>query len=538
MTGILIVDDTPVIRSTLLNILGKQETGFAQTWEAANGEEAVQMARTHKPDIIIMDIKMPILTGLQAASIIRQEHPDIKIVMLTAYNEFTYVQKALKLGVRDYLLKPVRPNKLLELLTEIRHEIEEERRNLRTVEIVKDSLQKTLPVIEANVVENLIRGTRPEGTTINESLSYLGKQLLWPAVLVIKIDNFDQFANQRTAAELQQIYKSLVVLVRQQLPDLQHALVGYSSPGRVVVIISTEMGLATASQLRELGEKIHRAVVAEMPFTVTIGLGKRYMELESLPLSYAEANLARRYHSRAQGNLVVSIDDIEDTLPTENDHALYLVQKERELVKMVQSNQQQEAQRLTNDVADYLSQRYSTRPEAMKNHCAELVTLVAWGVIGAGVGEQRILDVLHQQVRALASWKTIPEIRAWTLNSLAEMMTFVQNKVQRPDAVQQALSYLQGNYRRGDISLQEVADEVNLSQSHLSAQFKTAVGMSYVKYLTLLRVNEAKRLLRTTDQSVTSIAEAVGYPNATNFYRHFQRRVGMTPAAYRETVSV
>ncbi|MCB8968257.1 MAG: helix-turn-helix transcriptional regulator [Ardenticatenaceae bacterium] len=174
----------------------------------------------------------------------------------------------------------------------------------------------------------------------------------------------------------------------------------------------------------------------------------------------------------------------------------------------------------------------------MKNHCAELVTLVAWGVIGAGVGEQRILDVLHQQVRALASWKTIPEIRAWTLNSLAEMMTFVQNKVQRPDAVQQALSYLQGNYRRGDISLQEVADEVNLSQSHLSAQFKTVGGMSYVKYLTLLRVNEAKRLLRTTDQSVTSIAEAVGYPNATNFYRHFQRRVGMTPAAYRETVSV
>ncbi|MCB8968259.1 MAG: response regulator [Ardenticatenaceae bacterium] len=128
MAGILIVDDTPVIRSTLLNILGKQETGFTQTWEAANGEEAVQLARTHKPDIIIMDIKMPILTGLQAASIIRQEHPDIKIVMLTAYNEFTYVQKALKLGVRDYLLKPVRPNKLLELLTEIRHEIEEERR--------------------------------------------------------------------------------------------------------------------------------------------------------------------------------------------------------------------------------------------------------------------------------------------------------------------------------------------------------------------------------------------------------------------------
>jgi len=534
MSGILVVDDMPVIRSALVHILTEENSGVSAVWEAADGEEAIQLARAHKPDIILMDIKMPGLTGLQATAVIRRELPETKIVVLTAYNEFSYVQKALKLGARDYLLKPVRPNKLLELLAEIHQEIEQEKRDLRTVEIVKDSLQKTMPVIEANLVENLIRGTQPEGTSAEESLAYLGKRLLWPVVLVTKIDGYDALSQKQPAAASQQLVTSLTRIVRQELPDPQRALVGYSYPGRVVAIISTEMHLATAQQLRSLGEKICTAVAATMPFTVTVGLGKRYMDLESIPLSYAEANLARRYHSHLTGNAVVGIDDVPD-LPADGDSGTYMVQKERELVQLVQTNQQHSGQKLLNHILDYLSQRYSAAPEAMKNHCAELATLVAWGVVDAGVNDPKVLNVLQQQVRALAHWKTIPEIRAWTLNSLAEMMTFMQEMSQRPDAVQQALAYIQGNYQRADISLQEVAEAVNLSQSHLSSQFKTAVGLSYVKYLTSIRLNEAQRLLRTTDQSVATIAETVGYPNVTNFYRHFQRQVGMTPATYRES---
>ncbi len=534
MSKILIVDDMPVIRSALVHILAEQDSGISIVWEAANGEEAVQLARDHKPDIILMDIKMPGLTGLQATAVIRREQPDVKIVMLTAYNEFAYVQKALKLGARDYLLKPVRPTKLLELLAEIQQEIEQERRDLRTVEIVKDSLQKSLPVIEANLVENLIRGTQPEGNSAEESLAYLGKRLVWPAVLVTKIDNFDTISQSQSPAALQQLITSLIKIIRQELHDPQRALVGHSNPGRVVAIISTEMHLATTQQLRGFGEKICTAVSTTMPFTVTIGLGKRYMALESIPLSYAEANLARRYHSHLPGNAVVGIDDLQD-LPAEGESGAYIVQKERELVQMVQANQQQNAQKLINHIVDYLSQRYSTTPEAMKNHCAELVTLTAWGVVGAGVNDPKVLNVLQRQVRALDSWNTLSEIRAWTLNSLAEMMTFMQEKPHRPDAVQQALAYIHENYQRADISLHEVAEVVNLSPSHLSSQFKTAVGMSYVKYLTSVRLNEAQKQLRTTDQSVATIAEAVGYPNVTNFYRHFQRQIGVTPATYRES---
>lgn len=534
MAGILIVDDIPVIRSALVRILSQKEPLFAPIFEATNGEEAIALARSHKPDVILMDIKMPAMTGLQATAVIRSELPSIKIVMLTAYNEFSYVQKALKLGARDYILKPVRPQKLLDLLIEIKQEIQKERQELRTVEIVKKSLQKTLPVIETNLVENLIRGTTPEDTTVEEALAYLGKRLLWPAVLVVKIDNFNQFIQGKQEKDLQPIINTLIKLVRDMIPESQRALIGHSGPGRVVAIISTEQSLATPKQLREFGKKLCQLIATQMPFTVTIGLGKRRMELESIPLSYAEANLARRYHGRSPGNRVVSIDDIVDDLPEKDNPSRYLVQRERQLLKIVLLNQNQEAQQLTNEIIDYLAQRYHTTLDAMKNHCAELITLIARGIIDSGSDESATLNVLHQQVRALASWNTAPEIRAWALNSLVEMMTLVQSGSQHQDAVQTAVTYINKHYQRSDLSLSEVAESVSLSQSHFSSQFKTKIGTSYVKYLTALRIDEAKKLLLTSDHSVASIAQMVGYPNVTNFYRHFRRDTKMTPAAYRQ----
>jgi two-component system, response regulator YesN len=538
MSKILLVDDMPVIRSVIGQILKQQNLGFSAIWEAANGIEAVEMARTYKPDIILMDIKMPGLTGLQATERIRQQNPTIKIVMLTAYDEFTYVQKALKLGARDYLLKPVRPDKLVELLVEIQQEIKQERRDMRTVELVKDSLQKTLPVLETNLVENLIRGTLPDDASIEESLSYLGKRLIWPVVMVTKIDNFDQIMRNRAGAEVQQIYAMLVHLVRQELPDPNRALVGYSSPGRVVAIVSTDQHLATTMQMRELGNRIFQTIVSQTPFTVTIGFGKRYRNIESIPFSYAEANLARRYYRHLAKQTVIGIEEVEDVLPPGSDSIMYRVQRERELVKAVTTNQQKIAQNLVNEIIDYLAQRYQGTPEAMKNHCTELVTLIAWGAINTGVSEAQILEALHQQVRALSSWKTGAEIRAWTLNSMTEIMTLVQARLQRRDAVQDAITYIHGHYQRSDISLQEVADAVNLSQSYLSSQFKARTGVNYMRYLTRVRLEEAQKLLRTTDLSIAQVAEAVGYPNVTNFYRHFQRQTNMTPAMYRQPKNV
>lgn len=534
MGCILVVDDMPVIRSTLSSVLSKREDLFSPILEASNGEEAVALARIHKPDVVLMDIKMPQLNGLQATAVIRRENPNTKVLILSAYDEFSYVQKALKFGARDYLLKPVRPSRLLDLLVEIKQEIQDERRELRTVEIVKESLQKTLPIIETNLVENLVRGTNVEGVTNSEALAYLGKRISWPAVLVIKVDAFDRFVQGKSKTAVQQMHSSLVNLVQEMLPEPQRALIGYSNPGRVILIVSADQSLATAGQLHEFGERLRRVISDLLSVTATVGVGKRHLELESIPLSYAEANLARRYYGRAEGNQVVGMDEIVDDLPDDQAPSRYLIEKELQVVKFVELNQNDEARQLINEIVDYLARSHYLQPGTMRNHCAELVTLVAWGAINAGLDEPKILRLLNEQVRVLSSWRTVPEIRAWTLNSLGEVMALVEGASQRQDAIEVAVAYIHKHFRRSDLMQKEVADAVSLSQSHFGSQFKTRMNMSYVKYLTAVRLDEAKKLLLTTDYSVAHVSEMVGYPNVTNFYRHFRSDTNMTPAAFRE----
>jgi two-component system response regulator YesN len=537
MSSILIVDDMPAIRAALARILTEHQMDFDPILEAATGEEAVQLALQYQPDIVLMDIKMPALNGLQATARIRKQLPNIKIIMLTAYNEFSYVQKALKLGARDYLLKPVRPDKLAALLEDVQEEIRLEKRDMRTVKIVKDSLQKTMPVIETNLVENLIRGAIPEGGAVAESLAYLGKRLRWPVVLVAKIDNYGDFMQKRPPAARQKIQVDLVNQMRQQVPEPQRTLVGYSHPGRVVLIVSTDQHLITTQKLYTFADNLRHSIAQKSPFSVTIGIGNQYVEMDSIPLSYAEANLARRYQSQQQGNRVIHINDVPTLASDGNSARAFPVQRERQLVQSVQTNQPQRAHQLTNEIVDYLAQHYNAEPEAIKNHCTELVTLVAWGVIKAGAVEHQVLETLHQQVRALSAWKSVADVRRWTLNSIAEMFAIVQHLSQEQDAVQQAVEYIHQNFHRSDISLQEIAERVNLSVSHLSTQFKSKMGMSYVKYLTSVRLQEAQKLLLTSDETVTEIAALVGYPNATNFYRHFRKQFQTTPGAYRQEKS-
>ncbi len=538
MTTVLVVDDLPIIRSGITRILEDCNLELQPIIQAADGLEALNMSRLYRPDIILMDIKMANLTGLQATALIKAELPYSKIVILTGYNEPSYLQKALKLQVRDYLLKPVRPSQLVNLIQEIQQEIEQERREQRTIGIVKDSLQKTLPMFEANLVENLCRGNIQEGDPMDESLSFLGKNLNRPAIMVCKIDHYDTFIQGRSSFDLQQIYTSLVDLIRKELPEPQRTLVSYINPGRVVIILSCDQQLATHESIRELGQRLVDVIAQTQAFTVTIGIGKTYPELKSVPLSYAEANLARRIqNSIAGGNQRVHVDDVQGLTVDSSDHNFYRIQREQELVNCVKNNQQQQAARLVNEIVDYLQQRYAGSMDTFKASCAELITLISWAVIVAGAGEQKTLQVLHNQVQMVESFKTTPELRNWAMNSLVELLAIIQSRIREKGVIQKAVDFIQANYHRSEISLQEVAEAVNFSQSHLGYQFKMEMGVSYMRYLTNLRIEESKRLLRSTDLSVVVIAEQVGYPNVSNFYRHFQQHVEMTPAAFRQSKS-
>jgi two-component system response regulator YesN len=531
MPGTLIADDTPLIRSTLVRILTHRHLAPTPIVEACNGEDAIRLAREVRPEIVLMDIRMPGLDGLQATSVIRTEVPEARVVMLTAYDEFAYAQKALKLGVTDYLLKPVRPDKLEETFTDIANGIRRERERSRDIVGSTAALEHVLPVVERNLVENLIRDALPESDSVLDSIAYLQREIVWPAVIVIKPDDYAAYVASNSVHAVRTLYERMVAITNRNLPEPHRSLVGYSSPGRIIAIVSADGELEPVKARRMLGERIRRQVQQETEITVTVGLGERCPTLDSIPLSYAEANLARRVH--ASGNVVVHIDDLTTGRCTDM-HYLDPVQSECDFVRAIQGFQPDQAYQLFNEILDTLAKRHRDELAPWQNHCAELIALAAWGVVNTRVPTEQVLAVLHSQVMGLAAARNVNEVRSWALNSLMELLGMIDSMAEPDNPVGVALDYIRQEYTRPDLSLNEVADVVGFSPSHLSTLFKEQTGQTYIRTLTALRLEQARHLLRTTDNSVAAVALAVGYRHTTNFYRHFHREEGMTPGDYRE----
>jgi two-component system response regulator YesN len=532
MPGLLVVDDTALIRSTIIKIIARENVDISPVVEAENGEEAVRVAQQHQPDIVFMDIKMPGMNGLQATALIRKALPQTKVVMLTAYDEFSYVQEALKLGAVDYLLKPVRPDKLVEVLVTIQAKIRQEQEQNLAVQKTQHRLEEALPLIEANLVDNLIYRQTPDEYKIEKTLQQLNKTVTMPVVMVIGIDDFDKLIKRQSPERIQEQYTLIAALVRKIMQEKTTALIGQWQLGQLIVILSTEARLNLARALKTLGEEVRQRVIHDLHLNVTVSFGGQCDSLEAIAVSYAEARMTQRQAKNDE--VVVHIDDAGD-LNYPQGHR-YPLAMEKELLDQVRLKEEEVCLGLMNELVDDLVYKYKDAPHILYSYFAELLTLLSRTVIEMGASAPEVFDLSHRYMAVLFTSPSPAQLRAWALNGLSEMLSTVEAKPLHPnkDAVQLAIEHIHQSYQNPDISLRDVAREVGLSSSHLGYLLKDRVGMSYSQYLTSLRVKYAKKLLRTTSMTVSAIAEAVGYPNPTNFYRIFQRETGQTPNAYRQ----
>ncbi len=531
MAGLLVVDDIPIIRSTVARIVTKQKPDLQPVVQASTGEEAINLTRIHQPDIILMDIKMPRLDGLEAVSAIRSEYPTAKIIMLTAFEEFTYAQQALKLGAVDYLLKPIRPTKLIEALSRVESQISEERRRRQEMELVKAQLQQTLPLVEANLLESVIRETSVQDIIeIETMLAALGKTITMPVIVAFVFNPVKPPPSRplRISEELYQ-KQQLTATLQRALPAPDRTLISCRWLAReVILLISTEPAHTKPGYLPDLVETLRRIIETEIGGPVVAGVGLPYPQLNSMGRSYSEACLAC-YTVPASGGVAHIAELQAVTLQALPGHAGW--QQGRQLLASVRQNQYQAGLKVLRKLCAHIEpDSLSGRAQnSVVPHRIRLLILIAWTALEGGASPAGVLKLVQQQI----AWPTAAGAKQWLLHGYTELMSFVESTSHQKEPVQSAVEYIHRNLHRADITLADVAEVVSLSPSHLAHLLKTQLGMSYIKYLTLARIEQAKKLLCTTDFNINTIADMVGYRNLTNFYRLFQRETSLTPAAYR-----
>ena len=538
MYTLLIADDEQLERQALRFIIEKNYPQVQIVGEAGDGASAVRLAMEERPDIVLMDIRMPEINGLEAAKSIRVLLPDTRIVMLTAFDEFSYAKQALSMGAVEYLLKPVRPEELTETLRKVAEGVKAMKNKHQEEEALRKSVTVAMPFIQMSFVYDLISGQVEEMAHYRERAKFLGLAVDPGVALVIDIDNFRKLTLQASELEKQgmkqRLHQSICRAVRARSGVGKAALVAPTGSDNIVVLLGLENAetadSAKAGALRE-AESIRSVVGEELGLSITIGVGRYYGDPRDIYRSYHEAMSALRQRFYLGSSQVIHIEDAPH-LSEGPFH--YPFHAERAVLDKVRCGDRKQAKETLKSLLSEIFAKKS-RLETVKACVLELLVVLSRSAVEGGASLDKLTLLNFQCIQRLNECHEQSDIERWMMEALDQ---FLDNMLENRNSMNlrvmnKACEYIVANCHR-NLPLEEVAQTVHLSPFYFSRLFKKEKGFNFADFITRVRLDRAKKLLLDPDYTVVRIATEVGYQDASYFCRVFRQAMGMTPNQYRQ----
>ncbi|MBB6730239.1 response regulator [Cohnella zeiphila] len=536
----ILVDDEPVVREGLKKTIAWNEHGFELIGDYENGREAWEAACELKPDLIVSDICMPFMDGLELAGLVATTYPYMKMIILTGYDQFEYAQQAIRLKVRDFVLKPITAREMRELLDKVRAEMDEEAKRLEDLGRLQSQLSRSLPLLKERFLERLaaLGMAKPE---IEEGFAYFGLGPLKPPALAIAadIDDFgerDAWLDDEHDAEFLRF--AVFNIFEETAAERGNALVFRTREERSAAIV---YGADDEDELHDaafgLAEDVRHRVEKYLKLTVTLGIGHACSSAEQLPLSYKSALSALDYRFLHGKNRVHGIRDLEGAAP---DTTFSLPDEDRKLATAIKTGASEEAFGLIERMVARL--RSSQGP--MEICYLELQKVVLTLLNAIQELDRNGADGVRTAGRTLwltdlYRFKTLEEIERWLKRTVADLIEEIAAGRSHHLRAQMAKAetYIEERYADEKLSLRELCRHVLMSASYFSLAFKQETGETFVEYLTRVRIEKAKELLAATPLKFYEIAERVGYADPNYFSVLFKKHTGATPRDFRERLA-
>ncbi|GIQ71330.1 hypothetical protein XYCOK13_41540 [Xylanibacillus composti] len=516
MIKLLIADDEHIERMALQRIIEEGLPDVKVVGLAPSGRIAVEQAELLEPDLILMDISMPGMDGLEALARIRGKRPGVTCIMVSAYDDFEYARQAIRLGVKDYLLKPTRPADIVQTVRAVVDALQEERREEGRREQERDRLERLLPIAEADFVTQLLFDHVHE-VHVAEMLPCADQSVQYTvAVLTVVARQEDAGLGREEECACYRVLKQVIHMHAQ-------ARVGPMVARQIPVILLHPSGVSGGQSYRSQAALMLRKLLNRMHnhphFALFVGIGTPVDELDNIRLSYHEALLAS-----ADLSLPAKHCFYEDLKHTSIDEASYL-EVEKQVLEAVRCDNR----------------------DILRQQVLRIVDAYACGGRALLEAQQRLLDVLLIVWRLLqergsdvdkpyfaSQSATYAQLRAATSILLERLLASAdeQRQAMQPEAFANLKSYIMDHAHK-DLSLESIARHVQRSPYYVSKLFKEHFGMNYIDYLTACRIEKAKQLMLDKEKSLKAIAVEVGYHNPNYFSRVFKKICGNSPTAYR-----
>ncbi|KRF21408.1 response regulator [Paenibacillus sp. Soil787] len=521
MIKIIIVDDETIEREALQKIIERGIEGIEVVGHAENGSRAVQLARELEPDLILMDIKMPGLSGLGAIEQIKEQQPMIKYVMVTAYDTFEYARQALQLGVKDYLVKPSKAQTIVEIIQKVVTEIKQEKLLMEKRAAQNRNMQKLLPIVEADVVTQLLFDHIHE-VHLDEMLRLIPREELHAYfVIVVSVIPLEKPDNEEIdvsmpSLQFEEIYRAF----KEQFRAVANGWIGPMSAWQIPVVVFTQLQKSYRSQAVSMVQRLVQMSVGKKAYRLFVGIGEVYHSLEDVRSSYHEALLASR-----NLELPAKISFYESALRQNEDQQVSALVEKR----IVEEARRGNWLRLEYEFLQVI-QRYEMAGIAVvtaQQRVYELLFVVSRLMLEMGVHVDR-QDAFSQK-------STYQQLKRQMIDCIQGMAkAYMEVKLQlEPVIMLQIKQYIQKNAHE-NISLETVAEQVRLSPHYVSKMFKEQVGTNYIDYLTECRIERAKNLLSDPEKSLKEITYEIGYNDPNYFSRVFKKMTDRSPTEYRK----
>lgn len=543
MLKIFLAEDEVVVRETIKRMIPWEELGFELVGEAADGEMALPLLIRQQPDLLITDIKMPFMDGLTLARLAKKEIPGLKVVILSGYDDFNYAKQAIRIGVEDYLLKPITKNALIERLSEIRSRYEHEKTQKEYYEKFQREMQAYEKNSSRDFFEALVGGSM-DMMEVYKRAEKLGLDIVAEAynVLIFTMNCDEDFSGQRDE------YSSWEA---ESLELLENFFAGHSS----AMLFRSNIfsyGVLLKGQ-RETIEENTRACVDEIRKILSrqdgrrewfLAVGQSVDRLSQIQKSYHTASRAFSQRYLYDENILY-YDEMETMEhpggQAETEDNAYLQKVDVNalnpaiLQKFLSNGLQEETE---NFVKDYF---YAIGQEPMESLVFRnyVILNVRFSVIsfikGLGCDTNEMESADTEEVLA-ESGKNMESAIAYAKKMISQAIEIRdQNSGNKNRSIlKTAVDFIDSHYMDEEISLNTVANVANVSSNHFSALFSQNMGQTFIEYLTTLRMNKAKELLRCTGMRSSEIAGEIGYKDAHYFSYLFKKTQGMTPSDYRK----
>lgn len=534
MFSIILVDDEQEIRESISELVNWEKTGFTFLGAAENGVDALQLIEKKVPDVLITDIKMPVMDGIELAKRVREEHPTVKVIFLSGYDEFEFAVSGIKLNIASYLLKPISRHELENTLQEIRLQLEEETREATDIQAIEKGYMENIEIMKISFLISLLTEnyTALSFEELTPFLSHYQLDFLLKKKVMLNIHlNDSVFKDRKTSQQGELMRFSLSNMVRKAAANHVQAEV-FLFASNVICLIGDEQEKIDES-LDVLAKEIYESAKKLYHQRVTIGISEQYDRISETKNAFQSTIEAINYAGVYGKGHILSISDID---PPESQQFGLTEELESQLLLAIKLGEKEELDRLVDKVLTATFASTARFQANIRLVLGEVFIICMRAMRESGVElEEKFVDQFAFS-QDMMEYEHIDNMKKRLSSFCRKMMEKIQQHraFQTTSLAEQGKKYVDQHYSDPELSMKKVSQKLLISPSYFSAVFKKEIGCSFTEKLTEIRMKKAKELVLSTDMKMFEIASQCGFTDQHYFSYSFKKYYDQSPSKMRK----